>query len=224
MTSAVPRVNAMEYMTSTYPRFKNANEKAELLKSRLNTLRQRYAMHEATHAEYGIIRARNLQRALQTLKNRSRTCDARNKRFLTEFQAMEDRTVHVESFSFARRALERAKGEYSRIVTARRPAWQQHALRTKERRLKELDKEKQKMEAQRTRSAELFKHEKELNSVLSKKREETLALQVMIRREEMERQLELEETQRHEDGLDHCRRAGRTKRTADSRRPLPPPF
>ena len=201
MTSAVSRVNAMEYMTSTYPRFKNANEKAELLKNRLNTLRQRYAMHEATHAEYGIIRARNLQRALQTLKNRSRTCDGRNKRFLTEFQAMEDRTVHVESFSFARRALERAKGEYFRVVTARRPAWQQHALRTKERRMKELDKEKQKMEAQRSRSAELFKHEKELNSVLSKKREETLALQVMIRREEMKRQLELEETQQHEDGL-----------------------
>ena len=57
------------------------------------------------------------------------------------------------------------------------------------------------MEAQRTRSAELFKHEKELNSVLSKKREETLALQVMIRREEMKRQLELEEAQQHEDGL-----------------------
>ena len=84
---------------------------------------------------------------------------------------MEDRTVHVESFSFARRALERAKGEYFRVVTARRPAWQQHALRTKERRMKELNKEKQKMEAQRSRSAELFKHEKELNSVLSKKRE-----------------------------------------------------
>ena len=114
---------------------------------------------------------------------------------------MEDRTVHVESFSFARRALERAKGEYFRVVTARRPAWQQHALRTKERRMKELDKEKQKMEAQRSRSAELFKHEKELNSVLSKKREETLALQVMIRREEMKRQLGLEETQQHEDGL-----------------------
>lgn len=191
--------NGTAYMAATHPRYKNLSERSEHLNGRLNTLRQQYAMHEATHAEYGIIRARNLQRALQTLKNRSKACEARNKSFLKEFEAMEERAAHVDSVSFAKRALERSTADFSRVATARRPAWQQQAMRNKEKRMKELEKEKQKMEAQRIRSAELFKHERELNATLAKKREETLALQAKLRREELERQLQLEKSQQQED-------------------------
>ena len=187
------------YMAAAHPRYKNLAERSEQLQGRLNTLRQRYAMHEATHAEYGIIRARNLQRALQTLKNRSKACETRNKAFMKEFDAMEERAAHVNSVSFAKRALQRSLTEFSRIVTARRPAWQQQTMRNKEKRMKDLEKEKQKLEAQRLRSTELFKHERELSATLAKKREETYEIEVKLRKESLERQIKLEKLRQLED-------------------------
>jgi hypothetical protein len=180
-------------MSVSHPRWRDLSEKSERYNGRLNTLRQRYAMHEATHAEYGVIRARNLKRALQTLKNRGRACDKRNKQFIEEFKAMEERAQHVESVSFAKRALERSLEDFSRILIARRPQWQQQTMRSKEKRLKNLDKEKQKLKAHRLRSAELFKHEMKLNQSLAKKREEANLLQAELRKEELERQLKAEE-------------------------------
>ena len=132
------------HMSMAHPRWRDLRQKSEQYNSRLNTLRQRYAMHEATHAEYGVIRARNLKRALQTLKNRSRLCDKRNKQFVGEFKAMEERAQHVETVSFAKAALERSKEDFSRVLAARRPQWQKQTMRAKKKRLEKLKKEKEK--------------------------------------------------------------------------------
>ena len=180
------------HMSMAHPRWRDLRQKSEQYNSRLNTLRQRYAMHEATHAEYGVIRARNLKRALQTLKNRSRLCDKRNKQFVGEFKAMEERAQHVETVSFAKAALERSKEDFSRVLAARRPQWQKQTMRAKKKRLEKLKKEKEKLKAHRLRSAQLFKDEMELNETLAKKREETNILHAEFRREELERQLKAE--------------------------------
>ena len=181
-----------DYMSMAHPRWRELNEEKERYTARLNTLRQRYAMHEATHAEYGVIRARNLKRSLQSLEKQQRNRKTRNKMFLEDFKKMEERAKHVESDSFAKRALQRAKEDYYRIVVAKRPQWQQQTMRAKDKRLKELEKQKHYLKARQERSAALFQEEIALNKRLLKRKQEAKELQAEIRRKELIRQLAAE--------------------------------
>ena len=157
------------------------------LEGRLNGLRQRQALCEATNAEQGVVYLRNLKRVQVALRSRQKASARRSERILDGFQQVQRRSTRLASATPRAESLAREKAAFGKHLEALMPVWKEHQVRVSLEHAAAMKAQTERLNDQRQRAKLVFEKEAVLSRVMLEQRAELQAAEAAAEREMLER-------------------------------------
>ncbi len=144
-------------------------------------MRQRQQRHDAMHAEFGVIRVRNLKRALQSLSAREKAFAQQSSVRAQEYRKFLHNVDATKASASSRRLIEQRE-QFSSTVEKLRPKWQTAVTNYKMKKLRELENRRKRLNEERKHMQILHERDENISRKLEKKRQQVRQAEALMQR------------------------------------------